>query len=563
MSANFDFLQLQLADPVVADVRAEYQSIHSDWDSATDSAARYQAFARWNDLRARLETWEAVVQLRFQQDTRKPEYQRAREYCDQIRPQLTELAVAMKRKLLDSHYRAELEARFGEHLFQLWRADLLSFDPAIQDDLVRESQFEAEYTQLLASAKIEFQGRTYNQSEIVKFREHMDRDTRREAERARWSWYAAERPRLDRIYDDLVRLRDGMARKLGFDNFIGLGYQRMKRVDYNQADVERFRQAVRDEVVPLAVELRRRQAANLELDALRFWDEGLFDRLGNPAPQGDHDWMIGRAQEMFDSMGTVFGDFFRLMVDAHLIDLKSREGKAGGGFCTSFPTYGVPFIYANFNGTKGDVEVFTHEMGHALQAYLSREQPVVDYLFPTYESCEIHSMGLEFLTWPWMDRFFGSEGAERFQRIHLTQALLFLPYGVAVDHFQHLVYERPDASPEERHAMWRQMERTYLPWREYGDLPHVCDGGFWQFQRHIYLSPFYYIDYTLAQTCALQLWSRAASDPTSTMQSFLALCRRGGEAAFQELARSAGLVSPFQANCLADVVRQARLTLKI
>ena len=263
---------------------------------------------------------------------------------------------------------------------------------------------------------------------------------------------------------------------------------------------------------------------------------------------------------MFDAMGKELGDFFRLMVAGKLTDLKNRDRKAPGGFCTSFPTYGLPFIFANFNGTKHDVEVFTHEMGHAFQGYESRNQPLLDYFWPTYESCEIHSMGLEFLTWPHMEKFFGAD-AERFRRIHLTQGLLFIPYGVAVDHFQHLVYARPDATPAERHAMWQEMERMYLPWRDYGDLPHLAGGGFWQFQRHIYLSPFYYIDYTLAQTCALQLWVRSQRDPAGTLAAYIALCRRGGEGPFQDLARSAGLVSPFQPGCLKDVVAQAKAAL--
>ncbi|MFO0867682.1 MAG: M3 family oligoendopeptidase [Pirellulales bacterium] len=353
-----------------------------------------------------------------------------------------------------------------------------------------------------------------------------------------------------------------MARKLGFDNFIRLSYQPADEASGLRASrmLEQFRAEVREHLVPLGRELRRRQAAELGLDHLFFWDEGVHDRQGNPAPRGDHDWMIERAREMFDALHPEIGEFFRLMVDAQLMDLRNRETKAGGGFCTSFPTVGLPYIFANFNGTKGDVEVFTHEMGHALQGYLSREQPVIDYLWPTYESCEIHSMGLEFLTWPGMDRFFGDD-ADRFRRIHLAQALVFIPYGVAVDHFQHLVYANPEATPAQRHEMWREMERTYLPWRDYGDLPHVRQGGFWQCQRHIYLSPFYYIDYTLAQTCALQFWVRSQRDFAGTLRDYLELCRRGGAAPFQQLARSAGLISPFQPNCLRDVAQLARTAL--
>jgi M3 family oligoendopeptidase len=334
----------------------------------------------------------------------------------------------------------------------------------------------------------------------------------------------------------------------------------MKRVDYDRSDVERLRAEVREHVVPLGLELHRRQAATLKIDKVMAWDEPMLDLSGNPAPAGDHDWMLARATEMFDAMGEGLGDFFRLMNEGGFLDLKSRKGKAGGGFCTSFPTHGMPFVFANFNGTKGDVEVFTHEMGHAFQGYSSRGQALSDYLWPTLESCEIHSMSLEFLTMPHMERFFGDD-AERFRRIHLTESLLFLPYGCAVDHFQHEIYARPEMTPAERHAVWREMERTYLPWRDWGDLAHPGKGGRWQVQRHVYLSPFYYVDYVLAQTCALQFWARAESDPSGAMKDYVALCKRGGEAPFQALARSAGLTSPFDAGCLAGVVARARRAL--
>jgi M3 family oligoendopeptidase len=314
--------------------------------------------------------------------------------------------------------------------------------------------------------------------------------------------------------------------------------------------------------VPLCVRLRERQRKTLGVDRLMAWDEAVQDPRGNPQPQGDHDWMVERARTMFDTMGGDLGPFFRLMDEGNLLDLKSREGKAGGGFCTSFPTYGVPFIFANFNGTKSDVDVFTHEMGHAFQAWSSREKETVDYLWPTAEACEVHSMSLEFLTWPHMQLFFGDE-AERYRRLHLTDALLFLPYGVAVDHFQHRIYEQPEATPAERHAMWSEMEATYLPWRDWGDLERPAGGGFWQKQLHIYDYPFYYIDYTLAQVCALQFWVRAQADRAAAMQDYVALCRRGGEAPFQTLVRSAGLVSPFDEGCLERVVEAARGVLEI
>jgi M3 family oligoendopeptidase len=557
------FEQIEVPTPTLADAQAEYDAFFRALDSSTSAAEDVAIVYQWDELRRRIETWEALVELRFNQDTRNKEYKDARDYRDELRPKLTELSVAMKRRLLESPRRKELEAALGAQAFALWKASVTTYAPIIEQDMVRESKLEGEYVELTSSPKLSFQGETYNLSSIVKFREHPDRQTRHDAEALRWGWYAENRAQLDRIYDDQVKVRTQMARKLGFKDYVGLGYQRLSRIDYNQQDVERFRAAVREHVVPLTVELRKRQAKKLGVEPLMFWDDGLHDPRGNPAPQGDHDWLLAEAQKMYDELGYGLDDFFRLMVDGNLMDLKTREGKAGGGFCTSFPTHDVPYVYANFNGTKGDVEVLTHEIGHAFQNYMSRQQPLIDYLWPTYESCEIHSMGLEFLTLPWTDKFFGKEDGERFRRLHLEQSLLFLPYGVAVDHFQHLVYSQPDASPADRHQMWQEMERTYLPWRKYGDLPHVAEGGFWQFQRHVYLNPFYYIDYTLAQTCALQYWVWAEKDFAAAMQSYVALCKRGGEAPFQELARGAGLISPFDNDCLRDVVAKAKHELAV
>ncbi|MCA9203638.1 MAG: M3 family oligoendopeptidase, partial [Planctomycetales bacterium] len=497
-----DFSEIQVPTPTPEDVRQQYEALNQQLAIATDANTAMAVVADWDQLRRRLDTWQNLTHLQFSRDTRDADAKAALEYCDELRPKLTELEVAMKRRLLDGPWLGEIRQRFGDQVIALWQSHVLTYEPAIEQAMVREAKIGNDYTELLASASFEFRGETTNIEGIRKYLVDADRQTRHDAAEMLWSWFASQREPLDTLYDEQVKLRDSMARTLGFENFIGLGYKRMNRVDYDLHDVERYRAAVRDQVVPLATELRKRQAQQLGVDQLMFWDEGIHDPTGNPKPQGDHDWMIDRAKEMFDAMGGGLGEFFHMMDRCHLMDLKNRPTKAGGGFCTDFPAFGVPYIYANFNGTKGDVEVFTHEIGHAFQSYCSRHQPLCDYLFPTYESCEIHSMSLEFLTWPEMERFFG-DGAERFRRIHLIQSLLFLPYGVAVDHFQHLVYAQPNATPAERRAMWQEMERTYLPHRSYGDLPHVGDGGMWQLQRHIYLNPFYYIDYTLAQTCAL------------------------------------------------------------
>ncbi|MHC4955442.1 MAG: M3 family oligoendopeptidase [Planctomycetota bacterium] len=561
MSApHFD--EMSLPRPDVDKVGERYAAIKAGFNEATDTAGRASAIKEWDRVRSRLWSWISLTNLRFNQDTRDAERKAEREYCDSIRPKLQELDTNIMRGLLASDHRAEMEEEIGHQAFALWEAEIGTFAPEIEDDLVQEAKLEAEYVELLASAKIEFRGETYNLPGLGKFAEDPDRETRHDASKLSWGFFEKNAEQLDRIYDDLVKLRTKMAKKLGYENFIEMGYKRMSRVDYDQADVERFRAQVREQLVPLCVRIREKQREILGVDKLMSWDEPLHDLTGNPKPQGDHDWMLDRATEMFDEIGGGLDSFWRMMNERGLIDLKTREGKAGGGFCTSFPEYGVPFIYANFNGTQGDVGVFTHEMGHAFQNHMSHGLSPVDYHWPTSESCEIHSMSLEFLTWPGMDKFFGDD-AEKFRKQHLMGALLFLPYGVAIDHFQHLVYAKPDATPEERHGMWREMIATYLPWRDYGDIAYGAKGARWQRQGHVYQSPFYYIDYTLAQVCALQYWIRAEADFDEALTSYVALCKRGGEAPFQELTKGAGLRSPFEDGALDEVVAKAAATLKI
>lgn len=554
---TINFKDIEVETPTIEQVTAEYENIHTNLDQATTLAAKQEALQQWENLRRRLDSWTALTSLHFSQDTTNEAFKRAQEYSDELQPKLTALEIAMKRRLLNSTDKVELKSILDKQAFSLWSADVTTFESVIEEDLVQESKLVNQYVQLLASAEIEFQGETVNLSGIRKYTQDSDRHTRYQAEKARWNFFSQHQSQLDSIYDQLVQLRHGMAQKLGYDNYIGLGYKRMQRIDYSEADVESYRNEIVAKVVPLAQRIIAQKAAKLNLDRVMFWDESVFDLQGNPKPQGDHDWMLQQAQQMFDAMHPELGSFFKMMVEGDFLDLKTRPGKAGGGFCTSFPTQGVPYIFANFNGTKGDVEVFTHEMGHAFQAWQSRNLPLIDYLWPTLESCEIHSMSLEFLTWSQMDKFFADDAA-RFREIHLAESLLFLPYGCAVDHFQHLVYAKPEASPQERNQMWQKMEARYLPWRQYGDLAYPARGGLWQEKQHIYFSPFYYIDYTLALCCAMQFWVKAEANFDNALTEYIALCQRGGQAPFQELVSSSNLVSPFKPGSLADVVDQAQ-----
>jgi M3 family oligoendopeptidase len=548
-----DFGSISVATPDKTSLATEYAALEQLLGAGDLSGALHA----WDAARRTFDTWSALVHLRFAQDTTDAEAKTAREYADGLAPEAADLETGFKRRLLALPDRAALAREAGSHAVRLWETDITAFDPAIKPDLEEESRLSSRYTEILASASLSIGGQTVNLAGLAPFAEDPDRTVRHEAETVRWSFFEQHGAELDQIYHDLVRLRHGMARKLGFATYTPLGYRRMRRVDYGPDDVARYREQVVTHVVPLVARLLEQRRARFGWDKLRFWDEALIDPAGNPRPAGGHDFLVSHARTMFDEMDPRLGRFFQDMEGGGFLDLRNRPGKSGGGFCTSFPTVGMPFIFANFTGTHHDIGVFTHEMGHAFQNHRSRDLPNVDYLWPTMESAEIHSMSLEFLTWPYMNLLVGDAAADRFRRMHLIGALSFLPYGVCVDHFQHEVYANPGASPDERHAMWRKLERHYMPWTDHGDLAYPAKGGRWQAKPHIYKSPFYYIDYTLAQCCAMQFWSRARRDPGEALNAYVGLCDLGGSAPFQELVRAAGLISPFADGALADVVREA------
>ncbi|MFT8244197.1 M3 family oligoendopeptidase [Roseomonas sp. BN140053] len=554
------FDDISVETPTRESLAARYADIHTLLDRG-GTAARAEALEEWDKLRRETDSWSALVHLRFSQDTADADAKAAREYADALAPVATDHDVALKRRLLADPDRRDLERLAGAHALRLWETDVTTFEPAIAADLEEESRLGARYTELLASARFEIGGGKVNLSGLAPFAESPDRAVRHRAEALRWSFFAANGAELDTIFDGLVKLRHGMARKLGFESYTPLAYRNMRRVDYGPDEVARYRDQVAEHVVPLVARLMEQQRRDNGWDTLRYWDESLVDPRGNPKPAGGHDLLVTRAQAMFDAMDPGLGRFYRLMHGGGFLDLKNRPGKAGGGFCTSFPCYGVPFIFANFNGTNHDIGVFTHEMGHAFQNWESRDQPGIDYLWPTMEAAEINSMGLEFLCHPQMELMVEEGAADRFRRLHLLTSLYFLPYGVCVDHFQHEVYAHPEATPAERHAIWQRLERHYMPWTDYGDLAYPAKGGRWQAKPHIYRSPFYYIDYTLALCCAMQFWVQSRRDYADAMARYVALCGRGGSAPFGDLVRSAGLISPFAPGALAEVVREAEAAL--
>ncbi|MBH5319617.1 M3 family oligoendopeptidase [Paenibacillus sp. GSMTC-2017] len=506
-----------------------------------------------NKLRSEFDTMQQIVYIRHSVDTNDEFYRAEQDFFDEKGPVAQEYITDYFRALVNSTFRAELENKWSRQLFQLAELSLKTFSPEIIEDLQQENKLTSEYTKLIASAKIQFEGEERTLSQLGPFLQSTDRDMRKRASEASSGFMAENEATFDRIYDDLVKTRTKMAKKLGFNNYVELGYARMNRTDYNAEMVANFRNQVLEHIVPVASKLKKRQQNRIGVEQLFHYDEQLSFLTGNATPKGDPDWIVANGAKMYAELSPETDEFFTFMQNNGLMDLVAKKGKQSGGYCTYISEHGAPYIFSNFNGTSGDIDVLTHEAGHAFQVYESRGFNVPEYNWPTYEACEIHSMSMEFFTWKWMDLFF-EEDADKYRFNHLASGLNFIPYGVTVDEFQHFIYENPDATPAERKQAWLEIEKKYLPHRNYGDNEYLAQGGFWHKQGHIFNSPFYYIDYTLAQICAFQFWKKMHEDHSAAWIDYVKLCRLGGSLSFTELVSAVDLISPFQDGCVTSVI---------
>ena len=539
--------------PDVARFEEEFNGLLATFREAKNADEQDAAMAAINKLRGALSTQETLVSIRHSVDTNDEFYKAEQDFFDETSPVFQKYTAEFYEALVSSPFRAELEKKCGKQLFQIAELTIKTFSPDIIGDLQQENKLTTEYSKLIASAKIDFEGEERTLSQLVPFMRSTDRGMRKRAEEARTAFMSEHEEQLDRIYDDLVKVRTKMAKKLGFPSFVEMGYARMTRTDYNAEMVSNFRKQVLEEIVPVATKLKERQRQRIGVDELYYYDENIVFPSGNAAPKGDPEWIVQNGKKMYDELAPEMSEFFNYMLDQGLMDLVSKKGKQSGGYCTFIYDYKSPFIFSNFNGTSDDIDVLTHEAGHAFQVYQSRNYEVPEYLFPTYEAAEIHSMSMEFFTWPWMNLFFENE-VEKYKFDHLSSALIFIPYGVSVDEFQHYVYSNPEATPAQRKQAWREIERKYLPHRNYESNIYFDQGGFWQKQSHIYRSPFYYIDYTLAQICAFQFWKQSREDYQAAWTNYLHLCKLGGSLSFTELVEEAGLISPFKDGCVTSVI---------
>ena len=543
-------------------VKEEFLAIMEASKAAKSGEEQFEVHKKYYALMNRVMSMMTIAHIRHDGYTEDEFYKAEQEYYDQVGPELQNLVVAYSKSLYESPYRAYLEEKIGPVAFKNIELSLKGFDEKLIPLMQEENALTTEYKNLLASAKIEWEGEILNLSLMKKHMDSQDRDTRKRAWEKHTNFFVENAEKFDELYDKLVKNRTAQAKELGYENYIELGYYRMQRNCYDKDMVKCFRDQVKKYLVPFAEKLHDRRRHRLGLEKLAYYDANMFFNNGNPAPIGTPEKILAAGQKMYAELSAETKEFFDFMMENELFDVLGRKNKRAGGYMTYIPDYKSPFIFANFNSTAGDVDVITHECGHAFQGFLSGQDPIQEHSDITMETAEIHSMSMEFFTEPWMELFFG-ERTKDYLDMHLEDAVMFIPYGCMVDEFQHEVYANPDMTPAERKAVWSRLEKEYKPHLDYTGNAFLEEGGYWQRQHHIYSLPFYYIDYCIAQTCALQYKTRMDEDYKEAWTSYLKLCRLSASDFFTNMVKEVGLKNPLEDGCLEDVVKKMEAKLQL
>ena len=547
------FSEMQYSRPDMEALAAATARTLEALKAAPDAAGQIAAYDAYEKQQKTASTMQQLAYIRHTINTKDEFYNAENDYMDEIGPKLQELSHQVNTALLESPYRAELERHYGALMFKNLEIAARSFSPAIVELMQEENKLVSEYQNLYASATVEFDGKTMPLPLLGPYKQDPDRAVRKAAYEADAKFFDSHREELDTLYDKLVKVRDAQAKKMGLPNYIPLGYDRMGRNCYTAKDVAAFRDQIAEDMVPIVAKVKEAQRRRIGVEKLAFYDEPISFADGNAVPEGTPDEILAAGKKMYQELSPETAEFIDFMFENELFDVLSRDGKAPGGYCTEIADYKSPFIFSNFNATAGDVDVLTHEAGHAFEAYRAFKQELPSLLHsPTIEACECHSMSMEFLTAPWHHLFFGKQ-TDKYELGHCEDALVFIPYGCMVDEFQHKVYENPEMTPEQRNELWLSLEKKYRPWIDFDNLPFYSRGGGWQRQLHIYEVPLYYIDYCMAQTVAFQFWNLSRENYAEAWKRYMTFVDKAGTATFAELVESAGLKVPYHAGCIKEI----------
>lgn len=555
---RFKLSELSYERLTIESFEKEAFDIINKFDAAGSGEEQFEVHKRYYALMNKVNTAMILAGLRHHGDVSNKFYEGEQEYYDEISPKIESFKVKYKKMLFNSKYREFFESKIGQVPFKDIELNIKSFDDVLIPLKQEENSLVSKYNKLIAQINVDFRGESLSLSLLGKYLTSKDRETRIEAAKARSEKLLTISDELDELFDKLVANRNSQARAMKYNDFVELGYYNMQRNSYDKNDVANFRNQVKKYLVPLASKMHEERRKRLGLSKLDFVDEGVYFLEGNPIPVGTADDIFSAGKKMYSELSPETNEFFNFMLEHELFDVLGRPNKAAGGYMDMLMVYKAPIIFANFNGTSGDVDVITHECGHAFQGYLTRNDEIAEHNNLTSETAEVHSMSMEFFTGKWMELFFGNR-AEDYRKLQVQDAIAFVPYGCMIDEFQEIIYTKPELTPAERREVWKQLEKEYKPHLTFKDDNFFGDGRKWQTQKHVYNYPFYYIDYCLAQTCALQFKGLMDEDYNAAWAKYLAFCKQSAKDYFPNMLHKVGLKSPFEDGFMKELVNKIKL----
>ena len=425
-----------------------------------------------------------------------------------------------------------------------------------------EAKLSQQYQKLSGSLTVNFRGEEKTLVQMGRYLEEPDRALREEA----WTLVAKcrlqEVEKFEEIFDQLVRIREQIAKNAGFSNYRDYAFRARARFDYTAKDCYDFHNAIEREVMPLVRNLQTKRREDLQLPALRPWDLAVDPQNQPPLRPFDQvETMVDRTQQIFDKLDGDLSKGFRLMNDLKLLDLANRKGKAPGGYQSTLSESRLPFIFMNAVGVQRDVETILHEAGHAFHALATREEDIYPYRHAPIEFCEVASMSMELLGNEFIDAFYNPADANRARRDHLEGIIEIFPWIATVDAFQHWIYTNPGHTRAQRSAAWIDLMNRFggdVDWSGFEDVR----ANLWHRQLHIYLHPFYYIEYGIAQLGALQVWANSKRDRAAALRDYQKALKLGGSRPLPELFQSAGCKFDFSAGTVKPLMELIRSELE-
>lgn len=551
------FNEMTYTRPDIDALLARCRELAAKAAAAPDGDALVRLYYEQSEAFAEYNTAANLANIHYTCDTRDAYWKAEQDFFDANGPAVTNASVEISRAFLANPHVDALTEKFGTTCVAGMKNAVLSMDDRTVELQQQFNALVSRYQQIYGGALVELDGKQLTIPQLGPYKEDLNPAVRRAAYEAEAGYFDAHRAELDELYGQIVQNLNAQARVMGYHDYSELSYVRMNRIGYGPEEIRKFRDQVANDVVPQLQKVMALRAKRTGIAHPAFTDLPILFRDGNPKPIPGYKARMDAARTMYHELSPETAEFIDFMQDNELFDVESRPGKMSGGYMTSLPSYKAPFIFANWNNTSGDVDVLTHECGHAFEGFVAERDPAIpaDLECPGMESAEIHSMAMEFLTAPWHHLLFGRD-TDKYALLHAEDSFVFLAYGCEVDEFQHIMYQNPDLTPDERNAEWLKLEKKYRPWIDFDNLPFYGRGAGWQRQLHIYECPFYYIDYCLSTMAALQFFLLSLTDHKDAWARYLRLVRRAGTASYTELLETAGLKVPFEEGSIKGIAQQ-------